>query len=369
MPNLNRIDDIGDITDAEFEKLLREVVNDAVTSLENSENINIRSLYNGQSREIILDGMVKSAQAGHGVSYFIPSIENFNEYYLTSTYNGSTLSNRIYRDSQRAQRALEKTVKQHIKDKTNWQRLTKDIKKNVIPKGDVPQYIKDVEEAFKKADVTGLKKAIRKANRRIEMFTDKDGITKSNLRRAYADVVKAAEKGDAALLKKKMSTAVEKKAINNSQRLARSELSRAYMDAELRRIQDDVDMIGWRSILSPQHPRPDICDFMAQADQYGMGAGVFPKSMGSPLPHHPGCICMVAGVLRQDGDRSGRHSKTRVKEYLTGLKNGGAKSREKLKGILGVEGSMNINEWERYMRNWKGVQSLTPTPQDLIQRE
>lgn len=369
MPNLNAIDTVGDISEEEFVRLLNQITRESMEAIEAGTNIDIRGLYTTESRSIILKAMKEAVTIGLGARIIISDEDDLAQYYLHTEYKGSTLSKRLYRDSIKAQRIVESTIKKHIQNKTTWLRLTKDIKKKKILNEDLPQYIKDVENSFKAGDVKGLKTSLRKAERNIKRFLDKDGITSSNLKRAYSDVVKAAVAGDTARLERKIREAVDKKAINNSQRLARSELSRAYMDAELRRIQDDSDMIGYRSVLSPNHPRPDICDFMAQADQYGMGAGVFPKSNGSPVPHHANCICMIQGVIRQDGDRTGRHSHERVKSWLNGLKGGGAKDQKKLKAIMGVEGSKHINEWEKYMKGWQGEQNLSPLPAQYTSRK
>jgi hypothetical protein len=366
MPNLNALDDIGDISDSRFTRLLNSLTDEVMESIRIEEKPLIRAQYNSAARKITLDAVLSGVEIGLRDAYLIPSIENIGKYYLNTQYEGSTLSDRIYRDAQAAQRAVESTVKDHIKARTNWQSLTKDIKRKAVPVGDIPGYLEDIEKAFKDGDIKGLKSSIRKANRRIKLFTNEKGITRSNLKKAYSDVVKAAEKGDAALLEKKINIAIKKKAINNSQRTARTELSRAYFDAEMRRMHDDPDIIAYRSVLSPSHPRPDQCNYYAEVDAAGMGPGVWPKTISLGFPYHSRCICMLEDVVRKRGETVGRFSKERSREYLQDLKSGGVKSQEKLKGIMGVEGSKNLSEWEDNLKGWEGVTKSHALPKRLV---
>ena len=254
--------------------------------------------------------------------YMIASMEGISEYYLNSEYHGSTLSKRLYKDSIAAQKATTNTVRAHLKSKTSWQKLTVDIKAKTVPVGDIPQYLKDVESALKKygADSKELNGALKTANKRIAKFSDKNGITRTRLKKSYSDVVKAAQKGDTALLTKKMKSAVNTKAIVNSERTAKTELSRAYFDSEVRAIQDDSDMVGIRWQLSYLHPRADICDYYAEQDDYGMGKGVCPTGKGYSVPAHPRCFCTVEGVLREDVKGLGKYKKPANSSEITGFK-------------------------------------------------
>lgn len=365
MPNLNAIDNIGDKAELELQALLSSSVQQALDEIEKGLDPNIRTLYYQETRKVILDSMISGTLLGLQGNYIIIDTPSVESYYLNTQYKGSTLSNRLYRDAQRAQRAVESTVKQHIKTRTNWLKLTQDIRKKNILKPDLPQYIQEVRDAFNAHDIRKLKTALKKAERNIARLSNQDGITRSNLKRAYSDVVKAAKAGDPELLEVKLSVAVEKKAINNSSRLARSEISRAYMDAEVRRMNDDPDVIGYRSVLSPAHPRPDVCDFHAEADQFGLGAGVFPKQFGNPVPHHARCICMSEEVLvGEEGGGSGRFSAGRGREYLQDLKKNDP---DKLKAIMGTKGSRNLSEWQKAMPSYESPKTLHALPKKFVE--
>lgn len=374
MPNLNALDNIGDITEQELNKLLFSVVNTALEQYEERlrvSDIDVRTLYLTESREIVLEGMLKSTKLGLKGTYIIPSIEGVGKYYLKTEYFGKTLSTRLYEDAVAAQKITASVVTQHVKARTTWQRLAKDVRKKMVQRDDIPQYLLNVQDAFNKVGVDGkatkeLQEALARAEKQIAKFTNKDGITRSNLTRSYSDVVKAATKGDPALLRKKMTIAVDKKAISNSERLSRSELSRAYSESEVRRMLDDEDIIGKRHVLSPSHPRPDECNFHAEVDGWRMGAGVSPVGQGTPLGIHSRCICMFEDVLRKDGDRVGRFSKEKTQGYLQGLKDGSKKDRDKLQGIVGKKGMENLDDWEKNLKGWKGEQDLTALPTELV---
>ena len=61
-------------------------------------------------------------------------------------------------------------------------------------------------------------------------------------------------------------------------------------------LQDDDDVIGTRFVLSPNHPRVDICDMHASVNRYGLGRGVYPKGK-NPWPAHPNTLSYVEAVF------------------------------------------------------------------------
>jgi hypothetical protein len=365
---VNEVDKIGDVAEKQFQTLLSVSVDQMMKDFENGEPLQLRNSYLKASTEITTSALITSTDLGIGESYIIASIEGVNKYYLTTPYYGGVLSDRLYTNANNAQGAVTATVNQHIKAKTTWQNLAKAVNQPKIRADKLPSYITNVESALKEygADSKELRSAVKKANRQITRLTDKTGITRSNLRRAYSNVVKVAEKGDEALLRAKMTVALQKKAINNSEMLAKSEISRAYFEAEQRRLVNDPDVIGWRSVLSSAHPRPDICNYHAEVDGYGMGVGVSPVAYGNPIGYHPRCICQVEAVLRKEGLRKGRFSNERSEDYLRGLKTGTKSDRDKLQSMLGVQGSKNIGNWKNNLRGWQEPKQLAVLPSELV---
>ena len=84
-----------------------------------------------------------------------------------------------------------------------------------------------------------------------------------------------------------------------ARRVFRTELNRAHGEAYRQGAGAHPDVIGERFMLSPNHPKPDICDTWASADLYGMGPGIYPVGK-SPWPAHPNTMSYVEAVFRED---------------------------------------------------------------------
>ena len=125
---------------------------------------------------------------------------------------------------------------------------------------------------------------------------------------------------------------------------------------------DDDDVIGFRSVLSTDHPVTDICDHYAEVDAYGMGAGVYPKTASCGIPYHPNCLCMKEEVFRGEVERVGRYSEKRVEKYLKDL----PMQKQKL-----IVGARNANAG-RYVQSVKkqgfrpNEKRMDKLPKDLI---
>ena len=98
----------------------------------------------------------------------------------------------------------------------------------------------------------------------------------------------------------------------------------------------------------------NICDLFAEADMYGLGKGVYPKDKAPPIPLHPYCMCRLEEVFKWEVDIS--KQKNNVKQagdtWLSGI------SDENRRLVLGIEGNAIWKEgenWQKYMRNWKGL--------------
>jgi len=94
----------------------------------------------------------------------------------------------------------------------------------------------------------------------------------------------------------------------NALRLFRTEINRAHGEAYRTAAAAVPDAIGTRFLLSPNHPRVDICDMHAAANLYGLGPGVYPFGK-SPLPAHPNTLSYEEIVFRDeitDEDRDGK---------------------------------------------------------------
>ena len=76
-------------------------------------------------------------------------------------------------------------------------------------------------------------------------------------------------------------------ALFKAARVMRTEMSRAYNAAYVKSTQDIPGLIGYKFNLSKMHTVKDICDSLANADKYGLGAGVYPIAEIPAMPVHP----------------------------------------------------------------------------------
>lgn len=82
-------------------------------------------------------------------------------------------------------------------------------------------------------------------------------------------------------------------------RVLRTEINRAHGERYKQLARADEKVIGLRFMLSPRHPRVDICDEHAAADLYGLGQGVYPVDE-CPWPAHPNTFSYTEAVYRDE---------------------------------------------------------------------
>lgn len=101
-----------------------------------------------------------------------------------------------------------------------------------------------------------------------------------------------------------------------ARRLFRTEINRAHGMAYQNSLADDDDIIGTRFMLSPNHPRVDICDMHASVNRYGLGKGVYPKGK-NPWPAHPNTLSYVEAVFEDEVTDEDRATKQDRIEWLS----------------------------------------------------
>ena len=103
----------------------------------------------------------------------------------------------------------------------------------------------------------------------------------------------------------------EMSAYHQAERVFRTEINRAHIKTYQESAFSHPDVVGTKFLLSPRHPRTDICDLHASANLYGLGPGVYPEGK-SPLPAHPNTLSYEVVVFRDEvtkADRKGKQSR------------------------------------------------------------
>lgn len=108
--------------------------------------------------------------------------------------------------------------------------------------------------------------------------------------------------------------------LDNAMRLFRTEINRAHGEAYMMGGADHPDFGGWRFLLSPQHPEPDICDLLSRQNLHGLGPGVYPSREQLPWPAHPNTLSFVEIVFKDEvtaADAAGKETPMTALARLT----------------------------------------------------
>lgn len=100
-------------------------------------------------------------------------------------------------------------------------------------------------------------------------------------------------------------------AMDNAMRVFRTEINRAHGEAYMAGGEGKPYFGGWRYLLSPAHPEPDICDLLAAQNLHGLGRGVYPSRAKCPWPAHPNTLSFVEIVFKDEigeAERAGRET-------------------------------------------------------------
>lgn len=269
------------------------------------------------------------------------------------------LSDRLHKLSKVMRQALNDEISKAMKNGTNWVALSRKIydgygyDKKIKKAEDIPKYLKELQQAAKRVigddpqAMEDYKRLLRKTARQV------DKLQTPGLRAAYDALIDAADKGNAQAIERAIKTALEERSRYYAERIARTELARAWADGFYAKTLDDKDVIAYKWRLSRNHPVQDICDFHAKANLYGLGAGIYPKNKMPPLPAHPHCRCHITEIF--DGELDDKQQTDKVHEdgqkFLETLT---PAEQRKLLGVDGRERWRNGEPWEQHLIGWAG---------------
>jgi hypothetical protein len=116
-------------------------------------------------------------------------------------------------------------------------------------------------------------------------------------------------------------------ALYQAERVMRTEINRAHGEAYFAGGEATPGRAGWRYLLSPLHPAPDICDLLATQNLHGLGRGVYPTRAATPWPAHPNTLSFIQIVFDDevsDEDRAGKETPLQALARLTPEQRAGA---------------------------------------------
>lgn len=104
-----------------------------------------------------------------------------------------------------------------------------------------------------------------------------------------------------------------------AERVMRTEINRAHGEAFMAAGEGTPGFAGWRYLLSPRHPAPDICDLLSSQNLHGLGQGVYPSREATPWPAHPNTLSFVEMVFADevnDQDKAGKETSLQALQRL-----------------------------------------------------
>lgn len=260
---------------------------------------------------------------------------------LTMQVSGVSLSARLYAESYATSGIVAGIVERHAKGWHEARKLTLDLYEgygfresealNLSPRNPkLPKYL-----CSELLTDPGLAGELRRHFTRVHVA----GLKTPHLKAAYLEALDAMEQGKGQeVLERKLRVAFHERMRYFANRIAQTELHRAYADRQAVEIMDDagVGFVKWH--MSGTHPKLDICDYFAKVDKYGLGPGVYPKALAPKAPAHPHCRCILQPLTGMPPDTRWRERPDAARAWIKaqGINNGAAimGSRERLGQVL-----------------------------------
>ena len=266
-----------------------------------------------------------------------------------------TLSERTTRGGLLVRALVAQAITQQLKKGATYRRTARTIfdgykKGGLIPEQDLPKFLQEIVAAGRRADIPRAKllNMLKPVKKEIAKRTT------AGMRAAYTQLVRAVEAQNEKALENAIYVATQERTRYFAERIARTEMARAYHDGFLARWDANEDCIAYQWRLSGRHPVYDICDLYAKANLYGLGAGIFPKGKVPLIPAHPNCMCSLKPVIRGMLDNETPHERIEDggMEYLRSV------NPYQRRLLLGVHGARAVMEgkvsWTELARGYGG---------------
>ncbi len=116
-----------------------------------------------------------------------------------------------------------------------------------------------------------------------------------DIRRTTRRFLRQVERSQGADIDNAVETWVRGRAQNQAMTIARTEGHAALNEAYFESTRGQDWIVGYRWNLNPSHRVPDICDVMANQDNFGLGGGGYPKEEVPSLAH-PNDMCFFTAI-------------------------------------------------------------------------
>ena len=340
---------ITDQTILQFEKRIKELLDEGYTIEEA-----VRVAYEefpvlDRARDEIKEQLAGEAVKGYGEA--LPAAVTGA---LTKPWapDRLTLSERTTRGRENVLQTVKSTLERARRQGASYKEAALDLfdgykKGGIIPEQDILTFMNTL---FRLSAQAGYKEKVYKAQLR-SVQRQLSRLNTPALRVAYHMLAKAIDARNDEALSKAIYTATQEQTRYFAERIARTELRRAYIDGFLAKYNDDPDVVAYQWRLSSAHPVTDICDVHANADLYGLGKGIYPKDKVPMLPAHPNCFCYLKPVRDLKGKVETERIEAGGREYLDTLS---TRDRQRLLGIHGEKAVKAGTSWTAKLRGYSG---------------
>jgi SPP1 gp7 family putative phage head morphogenesis protein len=251
---------------------------------------------------IIGDGIAASVKTvSAGISFS-------KKTYLNKVFDGVKLSDRIVSMGELSSAAVGDTIRQNLADGAAWNRMAKSIERTDLIGSDPTKRLGKLTEAARRAwagndpaAVDAYRREVARFEAHVARLLENDSPL-GGLKRAYAKVLKATETGSESALQKAIDNAVQKKMAYNAQRIARTEMQRAWGIQTLKEYKADPDIGGVLWVTSSDERLCDVCESIAN-DDIGYGKGFYPFDKIPDYPVHPNCRCNLQPATKDEFEK------------------------------------------------------------------
>lgn len=217
------------------------------------------------------------------------------------TVDGLSLSARYHRNHRRFAEVARRQIVASARAGESIQRVAERLLDQGDPVVRLPQHVEELRDAARLA-ATGDPHAVRdyervvgRWRRRIERLGQGGRPGGYTVRSATQRLVRDLRGASAEQIDRSVDHWVLDRARHQARTVARHETVEAYRGAYERRAADSPAVVGFRWQLSGRHPKPDVCDLLANQDLHGLGAGGYPAGEVPPIPH-TNCLCTRVAI-------------------------------------------------------------------------
>lgn len=242
--------------------------------------------------------------------------------------SGLSLSTHLYGFGRTISGEVQGIITRHAKGMHDARKLAMDIYEGYGFKGNddplkldpknhkLPKYLREILQ-----DVS-----LKAQMQRIIASEQVTTIKTPALKAAYSQALDAMEKGAGFdRLAKALDIAYQERMRYFANRIAQTELHRAYSDQKAREFMAEPALSVLQIRMSATHPRVDICDLHSKLDKYGLGPGCYPKEAAPKPGFHPFCRCVARPRWDLDAANAKERPKAEQAFLLSAGENDGAK--------------------------------------------